>query len=204
MNDLNSGNEFDNDKPSEQSSLDTNNYNATNSDETSSETSDDWGHDDDLPDAPLEYFENTSNAIITPNDEPTDDTKTETKSEKKSANKLIRNKSIKTRVNEAEKEKISDDAQAMHLNVSDYIRSVALRKRMATPKLSSQDTEALDKALREVKSELNRMGNNINQIAKYANVSKDLNDAHYMQFFGMLGSFRRIEDTLAEIKKELL
>lgn len=203
MNDLNSGNEFDNDKPSEQSSLDTNNYNATNSDETSSETSDDWGHDDDLPDAPLEYFENTSNAIITPNDEPTDDTKTETKSEKKSANKLIRNKSIKTRVNEAEKEKISADAQAMHLNISDYIRSVALRKRMATPKLSIQDTENLDKILREVKIELNKIGNNVNQIAKYANTYKSLDEAQYMQFFGMIGSFKRLEDTLAEIKKEL-
>ena len=203
MNDLNNGNDLNVGNNGEQSSPDTNNYNATNSDETSSEISNDWGHDDDLPDAPLEYFENTSNAIITPNDEPTNDTKTETKSEKKSANKLIRNKSIKTRVNEAEKEKISADAKAMHLNVSDYIRSVALRKRLATPKLSIQDVENLDKALREVKSELNRMGNNINQIAKYANVSKDLNDAHYMQFFGMLGSFKRIEDTLAEIKKEL-
>lgn len=203
MDDFTNNNDFSTDNNSEQSSLDTNNYNATNSDETSSETSDDWGHDDDLPDAPLEYFENTSNAIITPNDEPTDDTKTETKSEKKPANKLIRNKSIKTRVNELEKEKISADAQAMHLNVSDYIRSIALRKRLATPKLSIEDTEALDKALREVKIELNQMGNNINQIAKYANVSKDLNDANYMQFFGMIGSFRRIEDMLAEIKKEL-
>lgn len=203
MDDLNNGNDLNINNNGEQSSPDTNNYKPTNSDEISSETSNDWGHDDDLPDAPLEYFENTSNAIITPNDEPTDDTKTETKSEKKPVNKLIRNKSIKTRVNEVEKEKISADAKTMHLNVSDYIRSIALRKRLATPKLSIEDVENLDKALREVKSELNRMGNNINQIARYANVNKDLNDASYMQFFGMIGSFRRIEDMLAEIKREL-
>lgn len=35
MDDFNNENELDNDKPSEQSSLDTNNYKATNSDETS-------------------------------------------------------------------------------------------------------------------------------------------------------------------------
>lgn len=202
MNDLNSGNEFDNDKPSEQSSLDTTNSDGTNSDEISDKTSDNRGLDDTIPDAPLNYFEKVRSARSARITASNNEVETE-KKPAKSANKLIRNKSIKTRVNEAEKEKISDDAKAMHLNVSDYIRSVALRKRLATPKLSIQDVENLDKALREVKSELNRMGNNINQIAKYANVSKDLNDAHYMQFFGMLGSFKRIEDTLAEIKKEL-
>ena len=188
MDDFTYGNDFDVNENSEQSSLETNNYSDTNSDELN-------GFDD-VPDAPLETFENNS-AIITPSNDEAE------KKPAKLVNKLVRNKSIKTRVNSLEKEKINDDAKAMHLNVSDYIRSVALRKRMAMPKFSSQDTEALDKALREVKSELNRMGNNINQIAKYANVSKDLNDAHYMQFFGMLGSFRRIEDTLFEIKKEL-
>lgn len=199
MNDLNNGNDLNIENNSEQSSPNTTNYSTTNSDGSS----DDFKGFDDIPESLDDVFnmpsEKTSSAIITP----TDDTKIETKSEKKPANKLVRNKSIKTRVNEAEKEKISDDARAMHLNISDYIRSVALRKRMATPKFSSEDTENLDKNLREIKIELNRLGNNINQIAKYANVSKDLNDASYMQFFGMVGSFRRIEDTLAEIKREL-
>lgn len=226
MDDFNNGNEFDNDKPSEQSSLDANNYKPTNSDETSAEIRNDWGLDKIIPKEPLDVAkitaskritannnddipetlddvfnmpsmpsEKTSSAIITPTDE--------TKSEKKPANKLIRNKSIKTRVNEAEKEKISADAKAMHLNISDYIRSVALRKRMATPKFSSEDTENLDKNLREIKIELNRLGNNINQIAKYANTYKELDEAQYMQFFGMVGSFKRLEDTLTEIKREL-
>ena len=208
MNDVNNGNEFDNDKHDEQSSLDTTNYGGTNSDGSRNETGEQSSPNttnkgfDDIPESLDDVFnmpsmpsEKTSSAIITPTDD--------TKSEKKPVNKLIRNKSIKTRVNEAEKNKISADAKAMHLNISDYIRSVALRKRMATPKLSIQDTENLDKTLREIKNELNRLGNNINQIARYANVSKDLNDAHYMQFFGMLGSFKRIEDTLAEIKREL-
>lgn len=226
MDDFNNGNEFDNDKPSEQSSLDANNYKPTNSDETSAEIRNDWGLDKIIPKEPLDVAkitaskritannnddipetlddvfnmpsmpsEKTSSAIITPTDE--------TKSEKKPANKLIRNKSIKTRVNEAEKEKISADAKAMHLNISDYIRSVALRKRMATPKFSSEDTENLDENLREIKIELNRLGNNINQIAKYANTYKELDEAQYMQFFGMVGSFKRLEDTLTEIKREL-
>ena len=176
MNDLNNGNDLNIENNSEQSSPNTTNYSTTNSDGSS----DDFKGFDDIPESLDDVFnmpsEKTSSAIITP----TDDTKIETKSEKKPANKLVRNKSIKTRVNEAEKEKISDDARAMHLNISDYIRSVALRKRMATPKFSSEDTENLDRNLREIKIELNRLGNNINQIAKYANVSKDLNDASYM------------------------
>lgn len=214
-------NEFNSNKNSEQSSLDANNYEATNSDENRNETSDNRGLDvpnapldvaritapnaplnvaritasnnDDIPDAPLETFENSS-AIIPPTDD---------EAENKPANKLVRNKSIKTRVNELEKKKISDDAQAMHLNISDYIRSVALRKRMATPKLSSQDTKLLDKALREIKSELHRIGSNVNQIAKHANTYTELDDEQYMQFFGMIGSFKRIEETLAEIREGL-
>lgn len=206
MNDLNNGNDLNIENNSEQSSPNTTNYGGTNSDEISDKTSDNRGLDDTIPETLDDVFnmpsmpsEKTSSAIITPTDEPTD----ETKSEKKPVNKLIRNKSIKTRVNEAEKEKISADAKAMHLNVSDYIRSIALRKRLVTPKLSSQDTENLDKNLREIKIELNRLGNNINQIAKYANTYKELDEAQYMQFFGMIGSFKRLEDTLAEIKKEL-
>ena len=206
MNDLNNGNDLNVDNNGEQSSLDANNYDGTNSDESRNEISEQSSPNttnkgfDDIPETLDDVFNMPSSSAII---KPIDDTKIETKSEKKPANKLIRNKSIKTRVNELEKKKISDDAKAMHLNVSDYIRSVALRKRLSTPKLSIEDTEALDKALREVKIELNRMGNNINQIAKFANVNKDLNDASYMQFFGMVGSFRRIEDMLAEIKKEL-
>lgn len=199
MNDLNNGNDLNIENNSEQSSPNTTNYSTTNSDGSS----DDFKGFDDIPESLDDVFnmpsEKTSSAIITP----TDDTKIETKSEKKPANKLVRNKSIKTRVNEAEKEKISDDARAMHLNISDYIRSVALRKRMVTPKFSSQDFETLDKTLRELKIELNRIGNNVNQIAKHANTYKELDEAQYMQFFGMIGSFKRLEDTLAEIKKEL-
>lgn len=87
-----------------------------------------------------------------------------------------RDKFIKIRVTESEKEQIRRNAKESNFTMSDYSRKLILKKKIAKPKYSHEDALMIATELRETKKALNKIGSNINQIAKLANTNSSLSD----------------------------
>ena len=87
-----------------------------------------------------------------------------------------RDKFIKIRVTESEKEQIRRNAKESNFTMSDYSRKLILKKKIAKPKYSHEDALLISNSLRETKKALNKIGSNINQIAKFANTNSSLSD----------------------------
>ena len=113
------------------------------------------------------------------------DTKLEDKDEINSEKKVKRvkkdkdenrDKFIKIRVTESEKEQIRRNAKESNFTMSDYSRKLILKKKIAKPKYSHEDALLISNSLRETKKALNKIGSNINQIAKLANTNSSLSD----------------------------
>lgn len=76
----------------------------------------------------------------------------------------MRDKRIYVRVTAAEQERIEKNAESYGMSVSDFFRSVGLKKRIKQPLLAKEDTTKLLSELRKIQGEMNRIGNNINQL----------------------------------------
>lgn len=93
---------------------------------------------------------------------------------------------ITIRLNDDEKEKLIRAAQEQGLSLSDYVRATLLGARTVRRKKSNC------KELQLVAYELNKIGTNLNQIARRVNTTREI-DIHALE------QLARIEDMLVEI-----
>lgn len=107
----------------------------------------------------------------------------------------MRDKRIYVRVTEEEQERIERNAESYGMSVSDFFRSVALKKRVKQPLLPKEDTTKLLSELRKIQGEINRIGNNINQLTVQAHQAdlSQFKHSYYLQ--------QRIQEQTAELAK---
>jgi len=97
---------------------------------------------------------------------------------------------ISFRLSEDEKEKVKQMAKDFGLSVSDYLRLQILNSpQLRRKKIQCREYEQL---LREI----NKIGVNLNQIARYCNYKRDIDIA-------VLEALSRIEDELLKIVEQL-
>lgn len=113
-----------------------------------------------------------------------------------------RDKFIKIRVTESEKKKIKENAKGSNFTVSDYSRKLILKKKIAKPKYSHEDALMIVTELRETKKALNKIGNNINQIAKLANTNPVLSDEDLNNLARIRFDFDAIRSNLISLNRK--
>lgn len=94
---------------------------------------------------------------------------------------------LSLRLTEKEKEEIREKAEQLGLSVSDYVRSVLISSKSIRRK-SRVDCEAI----KQLVYEINKIGVNLNQIAKEVNSIRDID-------IQVLESLRNIEYALVEL-----
>jgi len=87
---------------------------------------------------------------------------------------------IEIRLTNEEKKMIQEYAKSDGLTVSDYIKRTALKKVL----LSNRVEYTTD--LRDLNFELNKIGNDVNQMAKHFNSKKDMGPQDFRSFQGMM------------------
>jgi len=95
---------------------------------------------------------------------------------------MQRKKIVSLRLTESEFEQIKSEAEKLGYTTSDFIRSILLKKNRCLK--NKKDTK-------KILFELNRIGNNLNQIAKYVNTFKTIDN--FVKF--------SIDEILKELKK---
>lgn len=140
-----------------------------------------WSNDDDLDPQAMEFFRRKSLRMNSFESNNQSEEKNEINSEKKvkrvkKDKDENRDKFIKIRVTESEKEQIRRNAKESNFTMSDYSRKLILKKKISKPKYSHEDALMIVTELRETKKALNKIGNNINQISKLANTDSSLSD----------------------------
>ena len=109
---------------------------------------------------------------------------------------------IKIRVTKSEKEQIRRKAKESNFTMSDYSRKLILKKKIAKPKYSHEDAVMIATELREAKKELNKIGNNVNQIAKLANANPFLSDEDLNNLARIRFDFDAIRTNLISLNKK--
>lgn len=113
-----------------------------------------------------------------------------------------RDKFIKIRVTESEKEQIRRNAKESNFTMSDYSRKLILKKKITKPKYSHEDALLISNSLRETKKALNKIGNNINQIAKLANTDSSLDDKNLNDLAKIRLDFDLVNDNLISLNRK--
>ena len=75
-------------------------------------------------------------------------------------------------VNPDEEFIIRERAGSCHKNISDYLRSIAIKG--AIYQVNFDELDAFSQQISDVRFQLNRIGNNINQVAKKANLMDEV------------------------------
>ena len=101
-------------------------------------------------------------------------------------------KQIKINVLPLEYNQIQEKAKSQNLKLSGYVRSVLNVKNDLDIKKSKSYTPCDPELLREI----NKIGNNINQISKYLNIKKELD-------YNILESLEKIEQYIKTLIKEV-
>ena len=136
------------------------------------------------------------------------DKKLEDKDEINSENKVKKDKDenrdtfIKIRVTKSEKEQIRRKAKESNFTMSDYSRKLILKKKIAKPKYSHEDAVMIATELREAKKELNKIGNNVNQITKLANTDSSLDDKNLNDLAKIRLDFDLVNDNLISLNRK--
>lgn len=137
-----------------------------------------------------------------------DDEKLEEKNEINSENKVKKDKDenrdtfIKIRVTKSEKEQIRRNAKESNFTMSDYSRKLILKKKITKPKYSHENAVMISNSLREAKKALNKIGNNINQIAKLANTDSSLDDKNLNDLAKIRLDFDLVNDNLISLNRK--
>ena len=97
---------------------------------------------------------------------------------------------LATKLTQQEADEIRKRAEREGITISDYLRAVALNKQIRSKKRDCKE-------LSRVAYELNKIGTNINQIARYVNASREID-------IKVLEKLSNVEDRLTEILKEIL
>lgn len=114
-----------------------------------------------------------------------------------------RDKFIKIRVTESEKKKIKENAKCSNFTVSDYSRKLILKKKIAKPKYSHENAVRIATELGETKKELNKIGNDIDQIVKLANTNSSLGDEYLTALVRARFHFDAIRSNLISLNKKM-
>lgn len=113
---------------------------------------------------------------------------------------------IKVRVTEKEKEIIYKNAEESGLDFSKYIRHVAITKKPIIIK-DIADLEAVETKIGNLEYEINKLGTNVNQIAKVLNGGKMVPENTINSLLKVLerleNRMEKIHDTLAKSYEEL-
>lgn len=109
---------------------------------------------------------------------------------------------IKIRVTKSEKEQIRRKAKESNFTMSDYSRKLILKKKIAKPKYSHEHALMIATELRETKKALNKIGNNINQIAKLANTDSSLDDKNLNDLAKIRLDFDLLNDNLISLNRK--
>jgi len=87
------------------------------------------------------------------------------------------------RLTEDEKRLVFGYAKQDRLSISDYIKQMALKKAVVSNRVEYTTD------LRNLNFELNRIGNNINQMAKHFNSKKEMDTQDFKAFQGMMAAY---------------
>lgn len=109
-----------------------------------------------------------------------------------------RNEQLRVWLSKEEKELLVENSRAVNLSISDYIRRLINGERII--QLASFDTGQM----KDFIYELNKIGNNLNQITRMINIKKDITDddwemvmSSYSDLVGLMGDMivsRKDED----------
>lgn len=101
---------------------------------------------------------------------------------------MVKYKQIKTNIPEEDYKKIQEKAKAAGMKLSGYLKSVLMENNLMTKpkKFKQADPNLL--------YELNRLGNNLNQIAKKVNINKEID-------FSIFEKLENIEKEIIKIRE---
>ena len=115
----------------------------------------------------------------------------------------IRTKEIRVKVTEEELKIAQDKAQYVGLNVSQFIRKVIIEDNVK--KLPVNEIMEVSKTINEYKYEINRIGNNINQLIKTIHENNDLySEEQVQESMSLLDTVTSTFDELTKVMYEKL
>ena len=164
-----------------------------------------WSNDDILDPQAMEFFRRKS---LRMNSFESNNQSEEKNEEGKKVKRVKKDKDenrdtfIKIRVTKSEKEQIRRNAKESNFTMSDYSRKLILKKKIAKPKYSREDALMISNSLRETKKELNKIGSNINQIAKLANTNSSLSDEDLNNLARIRFDFDSIRSNLISLTRK--
>lgn len=163
-----------------------------------------WSNDDDLDPQAMEFFRRKSLRMNSFESNNQSEEKNEINSEKRVKKDKDENRDtfVKIRVTKSEKEQIRRNAKESNFTMSDYSRKLILKKKITKPKYSHENAVMIATELREAKKELNKIGNNINQIAKLANTNSVLSDEDLNNLARVRFDFDAIRTNLISLNKK--
>ena len=89
----------------------------------------------------------------------------------------VKEKRVFIRVTEDMHELISYEAEKSGLSISEFCRRMLLNQPIKKLPIIIHDEREITQALRNIDANINRLGNNLNQIARHLNEGREINDA---------------------------
>lgn len=115
----------------------------------------------------------------------------------------LRNKQIIVRVTEDEYKILNDKAEYVCMNASEFIRKVIISDNVV--KLPVDEIRETSKAINNYRYEVNKIGNNINQIVKIIHENNDLYfDEQIQEAVSMIESVAKTFEELTRVMYEKL